>query len=186
MVGTVFLKSSTKTYPSCDALFVPVPRERRLEILRDPRMGSFGGAGLILLLLVKLAAIHGLVVGWAAESSLAGLLPSVAAPMLGRWVLVLAAALFPLARSEGMAARFCQGLGLQEVAVATLVTLLVCLAMGWPGLLLWGGASLGLLAVTHLAVARLGGLTGDVYGAIVEGVEAAVLVMACAPTLRIV
>ena len=43
----------------CDALFVPASRERRLEILHDPRLGSFGGVGLILLLLVKVAAIQG-------------------------------------------------------------------------------------------------------------------------------
>jgi adenosylcobinamide-GDP ribazoletransferase len=37
----------------CDALPATVTRERRLEILHDPRLGSFGGLGLMLLLLVK-------------------------------------------------------------------------------------------------------------------------------------
>jgi adenosylcobinamide-GDP ribazoletransferase len=36
----------------CDALVAPLSRERRLEVMKDPRLGSFGGAGLILLLIV--------------------------------------------------------------------------------------------------------------------------------------
>src|SRR5688572_17571725 len=36
---------------SCDALFVPATPERRLEVLRDPRTGAFGSAGLCLFLI---------------------------------------------------------------------------------------------------------------------------------------
>ncbi len=43
----------------CDGLLAPLERTRRLEIMKDPRLGSFGVAGLALLLLVKLAALEG-------------------------------------------------------------------------------------------------------------------------------
>ena len=47
------------------------------------------------------------------------------------------------------------------------------------GLVLWAVAGLALLGMGRLATARLGGLTGDVYGAIIELAETAALVAAC-------
>jgi adenosylcobinamide-GDP ribazoletransferase len=161
----------------CDALFVPVSRERRLEILHDPRLGSFGGIGLAVLLLVKLAAIQGVL---ASPSPLLALL---VIPVAARWALVLAARVFPLARPDGMATRFREGLGWPEVAVATvtaaLAAVLLVVVTGWRGLVPVGVAPLAMLAVARLAVSRLGGLTGDAYGAIVEVAETAALVAAC-------
>jgi adenosylcobinamide-GDP ribazoletransferase len=161
----------------CDALFVPVSRERRLEILHDPRLGSFGGIGLVLLLLIKLAAIQGFM-------GSPQLLPLfVVIPAAARWALVAAALAFPLARSDGMAAHFRQGLGAREVAVATgtavLIAALATALIGWRALIPLAVAPLAMLALARLAVGRLGGLTGDVYGAIVELAETGSLVAAC-------
>jgi adenosylcobinamide-GDP ribazoletransferase len=161
----------------CDALFVPVNRERRLEILHDPRLGSFGCIGLVLLLLVKLAALQGIV------SSPVRLLALIAVPAAARAVLVIAARAFPLARPEGMAAHFRRGLGVREVAVAVvtaaLVAALIGTQTGWRGLIPLIAAPLAMLVMARLATARLGGLTGDVYGAIVELAETAALVAVC-------
>ena len=55
----------------CDGLLVSAPRERRLEIMRDPRVGSFAVTGLVLVLLLKAAAVFSLPAG----SSRAGLAP---------------------------------------------------------------------------------------------------------------
>jgi adenosylcobinamide-GDP ribazoletransferase len=157
----------------CDALFVPVSRERRLEILHDPRLGGFGGIGLGILLLVKLAAIQGV---WTSPWRLLALF---VVPVLARWALVIAARAFPLARPDGMAAHFRQGLGWREVIIASVTAALVTALVGWRGLALLGAVIVAMLAVSRLAVARLGGLTGDVYGAIVETAETAALVAAC-------
>jgi len=161
----------------CDALFVPVSRERRLEILHDPRLGSFGGIGLAILLLVKLASIQGIM------TSPARLPVLIVVPVAARWTLVIAARAFPLARPDGMAAHFRQGLGAREVAIATvtaaLVAALAIALAGRQGLIPLIAAPLAMLAEARQAVARLGGLTGDVYGAIVELAETAALVAAC-------
>jgi adenosylcobinamide-GDP ribazoletransferase len=162
----------------CDALVTPLSRERRLEVMKDPRLGSFGGAGLILLLIVKLAAVAE-VLAPTVNRPLAGLLPLLVVPVLGRWAVVIAAASFPLARPDGMGASFGRGLGQREVILATLITAVACLLMGWGGLVLWAAAVLALLGMARLATARLGGLTGDVYGAIVELTETVTLVAAC-------
>jgi adenosylcobinamide-GDP ribazoletransferase len=161
----------------CDALFVPVSRERRLEILKDPRLGSFGGVGLALLLLVKLAAIQG------ATTDRSGLSALVLAPVLARWAVVIAAFVSPLARPDGMAAAFRQGLGRREVILAT-VTAAVAVAVatwfaGWHAALLWAIAGGLVVAISRLATSRLSGLTGDVYGALIELVETVSLVVVC-------
>jgi adenosylcobinamide-GDP ribazoletransferase len=161
----------------CDALFVPVSRERRLEILHDPRLGSFGGIGLAVLLLVKLAAVQGIV------SSPDRLLILLVVPAAARGALVIAARAFPLARPDGMAAHFRQGLGAREVVLAAvtalLVAALVAARIGWLALVPLVAALLTMLVMARLAVVRLGGLTGDVYGAIVELAETTALVAVC-------
>ncbi len=156
----------------CDALFVPVSRERRLEIMKDPRLGGFGAAGLILLLLVKLAALQG------ALESPVGLLTLIAIPALARWAAVIAARAYPSARPGGMGDYFRRGVGRREIAVATVLAALVAGPLLWRAPLLWAGAGLALLGVGGLARRQLGGLSGDVYGAIIELAEAAMLVIA--------
>ncbi len=153
---------------SCDALAAPVDRDKRLEILRDPRLGSFGAAGLVLLLLGKVAALV----------ALGGARPVLLAPVLARWCLVLVAAGWPSARPGGMGDRFRQGLGAQQLRAASVVALLCAVLAGVPGLLLIGVAWCVARGVARLAAARLGGLTGDIYGATVEAVETAVLLAA--------
>jgi adenosylcobinamide-GDP ribazoletransferase len=167
----------------CDGLLVPVAPERRLEIMKDPRLGSFGGAGLFLLLVVKLGAVQGLMgragdlpASWIGTAQ--ALLPWLLAPMLARWAVVVAAWAYPPAKPEGMAAYFRQGLGRRQVLIASLSVLPVAAAAGVTGLVLWGGAAIALWAVAGLAVTRIGGLTGDVYGAVIELSETVVLLLA--------
>jgi len=154
----------------CDALFVPVSRERRLEIMKDPRLGGFGAAGLILLLLVKLAALQGVMAGVHALPAL------IAIPALARWAAVIAARAYPSARPGGMGDYFRRGLGRRELMIATAIAALAAAPLLWRGPFLWAAAGLALLAMASLARARLGGLTGDVYGAIIELAETAALV----------
>ena len=153
----------------CDALPATVSRERRLEILKDPRLGSFGGVGLVLLLLIKSAAVASL------SHTTAAL---ILAPTLGRWAIVNVAAIFPLARPDGMAAHFRAGFSRRELTWGTLTVALVCGLAGWSGLIAWGGAVIAAFAFGRWATARLGGVTGDVYGATCELVECVVLVLA--------
>jgi adenosylcobinamide-GDP ribazoletransferase len=157
----------------CDALFVPVSRERRLEIMKDPHLGGFGATGLILLLLIKLAALQGVT---ASPHALPAL---IAIPALGRWAAVIAAKAYPSARPGGMGDFFRRGLGRRELVIATACASLAAVGLLWRGTILWAVVALALLALARLARVRLGGLTGDVYGAIIELAETAALVAAC-------
>ncbi len=147
-----------------DGFASTVSREKRLEIMRDPRVGAFGVVAVALVLLLKFSAL----------ASLRDYFFLVLAPILGRWAMVLAAA-FPLARADGMAARFREGFGRREIFIGTLIAALATGAFGWRGIGAWGAAMLVALALARIALNRLGGLTGDVYGAIGELVEVTVL-----------
>ncbi len=164
---------------SCDALLASVPRERRLEILRDPHAGAFGVAGLCLFLILKVAAVEGLrAPAWLPLPCL----PLLWAPTAARW-LVLAVASRPSARPAGLGAAFARGLDrklLLYAAPAPLALLIVSLfSSGWRGP---AAALLATVAAGGAALAasrRLGGITGDILGLTIELAELAALLPFC-------
>jgi adenosylcobinamide-GDP ribazoletransferase len=154
---------------SCDGLLPPRDPARRLEIMKDSRVGAFGAIGVVLLLLVKFNALAALPV----EYRLAGL---IVIPALARWAVTWAMARYPLARREGASVFFSAGLGWPQVIIASAIAAATAVVgLGWLGLLLGGIAWLVLTLISALAMARIAGLTGDVYGAICEVVETALL-----------
>jgi adenosylcobinamide-GDP ribazoletransferase len=154
-----------------DGLLAAVPPERRLEIMRDPRLGTFGGLSLFLFLLLKVFAVAAL-----PPASLAGYYPLLLAPALARW-LILIVARQPSARPGGMGAAFGQGLTPVALAVAAVLPALLVAGGGWRGLGAVVAALLVVLLVIRVARARLGGITGDVLGLTVELSELAVLLV---------
>jgi adenosylcobinamide-GDP ribazoletransferase len=157
----------------CDALLVPVDRERRLEIMKDPRLGGFGATGLILLLLVKFAAIHGVL------QKPHHLVMLVVVAAVARWAAVAAAYWFKPARPGGMGSFFRTGLSRFVVLAATVMALAVAVPLLWRGAVVWAAVIVSLVVVASVARSRLGGLTGDVYGAVIEFGETLALVVLC-------
>ncbi len=153
---------------ACDGLFASTTRERRLEILRDVHMGAFGAAGLVLLLITKVAAV----------TTAPIIAPILIAPILGRWASVYAAT-YPLARREGMAVRFGGGVTRREITIATVFTSVAALLLGVYGVIALLGSFIVATLIARFALARLGGLTGDIYGMICESVEVVALVIGC-------
>jgi adenosylcobinamide-GDP ribazoletransferase len=157
----------------CDGLLNASPPARRLEIMKDPRLGTFGGAGLGLLLLAKYAVLFSL--------------PSLAfswwllllAPTAARWMLMLGG-FFPPARSGGLGADFRLGFRPWMFAFSGLLALLLALPGGWAGLVSLAAAGLVAWLFNRFAVHRLGGVTGDVMGATVELTEMVILLTAAA------
>lgn len=152
----------------CDGLFVSAVPERRLEVMKDPHIGTFGVVGLILILLLKTAALSTLT-----STSGFGIL---LAASLARWC-ILIAGMFPLARTSGMGADFAAGLRRGFTLWGALIPLALAIFLGTRGIAasLAGVGAAGL--VLWLAKSRIGGVTGDVFGMIVEVVEAAVLLV---------
>ena len=167
---------------SCDGLFGGFTRERRLEIMRDSQVGAFGIAGAGAVLLLKYGALVSLITlpePGSGASDLKWLL--LLFPMLSRWSMVLVLVAFPYVRSQGLGSPFHQGgawwptAGAAVTAVAGAVLLG---GIGGAGLL--AGVSVLAWLLGWVMAGRLGGLTGDTYGATNELTEVLVLVAAVA------
>jgi adenosylcobinamide-GDP ribazoletransferase len=154
---------------SCDGL-AGNTAEKRLEIMKDSHTGAFGVVGISLLLLVKFAAIVSLS-GWEWEAL-------VLAPVFGTWAMVLAITVFPYARKNGVGQAFKQGATIFKLLIATIITLAAAaLLAGWWGVVIMAITCLITVLVGVFFKSRLGGLTGDTYGAIKEVSEAIVLIL---------
>jgi adenosylcobinamide-GDP ribazoletransferase len=152
----------------CDGLLASTSVERRLEIMKDPHLGAFGTIGMIMVLLLKGATLSTLT-----PATGFGIL---LATSLARWC-ILPAGLLPLARPGGMGADFASGFHRSFVYIGAILPFGLALISGTRGIisLLAGLAAAAL--VLWLAKSRIGGVTGDVFGMVVEVVETAVLLV---------
>ncbi|HZT08731.1 MAG TPA: adenosylcobinamide-GDP ribazoletransferase [Chloroflexota bacterium] len=152
---------------ACDGLFAFATPERRLEIMRDSRVGSFGIVGAATILLLKFAALQSL----PADRRLVAF---VLMGAISRWAMVFATTRFPAARPDGLGHDFKESAGGAELAWASGWALAIALFGGPSGLAALVLAVLSTWLAARYTMTKIPGLTGDVYGAISEGTEALV------------
>jgi adenosylcobinamide-GDP ribazoletransferase len=146
-------------------------RERMLAIMRDSRIGAHGALALVLVVLAKAFALTAIL-------QHRELWPVLLFPAVARWAVVPLIVGFPYMREVGLGRTFNDRGSAAEVAWATVFIV---------SMLLWAGSRTLVPAVAAFAVAlgfavwmrrRLGGLTGDAYGAAIELAEVAFLAVA--------
>ena len=155
---------------TADGVFSGRERARKLEIMKDSRVGAFGVVSFVMLMFVQFALLSDM------EPLL--LVPALfVMPIIGRLAMVLAVACFPYAREDGMGKTFADMADCCTVVIAALTT--IVLVLPW-GLLATAALVLGTLfallfcrTMTNI----LGGVTGDVYGAATVLTETLVLVV---------
>lgn len=154
---------------TADGLFGGWTVARRLEIMKDSRIGTYG---VLALLLVTLARWSALSVLLATGHVLA---PLMAAAMISRAALPVAMIALPFARTDGLS----KGTGMPPRAAAGLgliLTLIAALLLtGWTAIPAALVAAALVLLVGFLALAKIGGQTGDILGAMQQLAEVAVL-----------
>jgi adenosylcobinamide-GDP ribazoletransferase len=144
-------------------------RARTLEIMRDSRIGAHGAAALCLLLVAKIAALTAVMDTSDVEAV-------IVFAVVGRCCGAALVVIFPYARAEGLGRGFSQSAGGAELVVAIMTTAAVIM---WLDASLWVAAAVAAAAALAFGTwmsRRLGGLTGDVYGAGIELAELAFLV----------
>lgn len=153
---------------TCDGVITGKSGEERLAIMSDSQVGAFGIVGALLLLLLKYVSL-----------SSAPILPALLLmPTLSRWTMVSTIFTFPYAKSSGMGLAFKQGANWQRLTIATIMALIVAVALlKWWGLVLMAVLWLIVFGIASYFRTRLGGLTGDNYGAINELAEVLVLLL---------
>jgi adenosylcobinamide-GDP ribazoletransferase len=153
---------------TCDGLFGGFTAERRLEIMKDSRMGAFGVAGGVLILIAEYSALS-------ASTNL--FVALILATTLGRWSSPLVIYWFPYAREDGLGIEMKRNVGWREVLLATsIMSVTAWLVYGWPGFLFMvAAAAIGFLVAVYV-MRLLPGLTGDIYGTVTTMVEMLTLV----------
>ena len=156
---------------TADGLFARGGRTERLAAMRDSRTGAFGVGAIALVLLTEFAALER--VGSAERAT-----ALVVGATLSRGAMAEALRWFAPARADGLAAAFARGVRGIDAAVAGAVMALVAGALAPAGTAIVAlSLALGVaIAVGSLARVRVGGITGDVCGAIGEIVFACELV----------
>jgi adenosylcobinamide-GDP ribazoletransferase len=146
---------------SADGLFGGRDPERRLEIMRDSRVGGYGVAAAAVVVLVQFAALSEIT----AQRALAVLV----AVGLSRAASAFALGVARPARAEGLGSAFSVGgrAAAGSVALSLAVAAAVLLG-GWRGAAAAVLAVLVALGVVAVFARRAGGMTGDGFGAVVE------------------
>jgi adenosylcobinamide-GDP ribazoletransferase len=140
-------------------------RARSLAIMKDSRIGAFGAIALVLVLLAKVRA-----------TSLANESTLLVAPVIARGVASALIVAFPYARAEGLGRAFHDHGRPLDAGIAIALATTAALVAHAPV-----AAAAATFAAVALAIwihHRLGGLTGDAYGALIETAELALLVTA--------
>jgi adenosylcobinamide-GDP ribazoletransferase len=153
-----------------DGLFSGRSPERILEIMKDSRVGAHGVIAFGLLYLSKFSIYY--------EFPSEILMPAlIITPVLGRWTMVMGITQFPYARPEGMGKCFHQFAGRSAMPVATVFAAAAAAALGWMGAVVFTVVGAWAYLFCRRVSQELGGLTGDVYGAVTELTQVVAMVV---------
>jgi adenosylcobinamide-GDP ribazoletransferase len=148
-------------------------RERKLEIMRDSRLGTYGACALVLSLLLRISAIADITQPALVAAAL------LAAHIGARAVMPAVMWFVPPAKPDGLAA----SAGLPPVAGVLMAAVLGAIALGiglgpGPGAIAILVTLAGAALVARLSIAQIGGQTGDVLGAVEQVSEILILLVA--------
>lgn len=145
---------------------------RKLEIMRDSRVGSYGVLALIMAVALRAASLAASAAPAKAAASL------IVAGTLGRAAMLAVLATAKPARADGLAASLARP---PITATASGLAIALVASCGMLGahraILACGAALLGALLIRWLTLRQIGGQTGDVLGACAVMVETLVLLL---------
>jgi len=160
---------------AADGLFGGHTREQRLAIMKDSRMGAFGGIALALALLAKFVLLARL-----AETG--GMIWIIPVFVVSRTAQSILPVLLPYARAEGTAREFITGARRHHALSAIIIAGVILQAAGIEPAIWMPALAAGLILTLLLAQSfrkQVGGITGDLIGATSELVEIAILCLGC-------
>lgn len=175
LTGGLHLDGLADTF---DGIFSYRSKHRMLEIMRDSRLGTNGALALIIYFLLKVFLL--VEIGFGALLII---------PVIGRLNAVVNAAVAPYARPTGMGKGIVKNTTVAGAGVAAVITLIATYAattietVAIGSISAWGIVILVTVALgvyfAKLMERKIGGITGDTLGAVVELSEIVALFVAC-------
>ena len=157
-----------------DAYFSYKDPEKRLEILKDPRVGAFGLLSVLVFLFVRFTVLYELI--RIADSNLFWMI--ILIPFLGKAIMGIFLQTMPLARKEGMASFFQQGKSKSCWLIYSIYILLMggTLLLFQSKLIVTYMILVVVMIISGILIAKsikknFTGITGDTLGASSEGME---------------
>lgn len=152
-----------------DGLYGNKSKEKILEIMQDSRIGAMGAVGLVCLLLFKFSLIDGILEGGRGRALLV-------APVISRWCMVFACYSSECARKESKAKFFIEYASKKEVISAGIFTVALCVfLLGLKGAFVFISVFVPVCLFSGYVKRKIGGITGDILGALNEIAEVAAL-----------
>ena len=180
--GALHLDGLADTF---DGIFSYRSKHKMLEIMKDSRLGSNGALALILYFLLKFILLFSLTI----ESREGAIYAIMTYPVVSRFCSVVSCASSPYARGSGMGKTFVDNTKTCGLIVATVITFLYTIGMIFMPFLLFTNYSLPIqiimksiliiviivalsalfaYAFSKLIERKIGGITGDTLGALLE------------------
>ena len=180
--GALHLDGLADTF---DGIFSYRSKHKMLEIMKDSRLGSNGALALILYFLLKFVLLFSLTI----ESREAAIYVIMTYPVVARFCSVVSCAFSPYARGSGMGKTFVDNTKTCGFIVATVITLLYTVGMVFIPFIFFTNYSLSIqfiiqtilvvlvivallalfaYAFSKLIERKIGGITGDTLGALLE------------------
>ena len=180
--GALHLDGLADTF---DGIFSYRSKHKMLEIMKDSRLGSNGALALILYFLLKFILLFSLII----ESREGAIYAIMTYPVVSRFCSVVSCASSPYARGSGMGKTFVDNTKTCGLIVATVITLLYTIGMIFMPFVLFTNYSLPIqiimksiliivivvalsalfaYAFSKLIERKIGGITGDTLGALLE------------------
>ncbi|KAA2312066.1 adenosylcobinamide-GDP ribazoletransferase [Pseudooceanicola sediminis] len=152
-----------------DGLWGSHLRERRLEIMKDSRTGAYGVIALVLGLLARWIGLSALLAGDHAWLAIVGI------AAVSRGTMPALMATLPHARSTGLSHAIGKAPPICAALAALIGGCIAVLCLGVSGIIAIFIAALAALIIARIAIAKIGGQTGDVLGATQQISEIALL-----------
>lgn len=157
-----------------DGFFSMRDKEKTLEIMKDSHVGAFGVITIVFLLLIKFEMLKEFIIIEKNEWLL--ILP----PTIARIAAGLVLSFYETTKKSGLGYTFHSSDPRIFWAIGFIVTLIISSILNIKSLIFIGIAILASNLMALWAKKKIGGLNGDIYGAIVETVEVIGMVFICA------
>jgi adenosylcobinamide-GDP ribazoletransferase len=152
-----------------DGIFSGRDRERMLEIMKDSCTGAFGVVAFVLLMMFQYGAVS--------DVSMEDLPVALfVMPIISRMMMVFTITIYPYARKEGMGKAFSEYTNKKTLGVVFLYGLALVLPWGVNALIAVLVSLLFTMCFCNYVTKKIGGVTGDVYGAVCTLCELLVMI----------